>query len=124
MAAFSVVEKLVLLLLISCFSLAQSSAQTSELLFEDVPEFQYARTLADFNATTVLYGIAVGAVLVLFVGVGLYFYDYYGNTSRTEPIPDRDYAQYYQQQNQNSERAYPVYRYVTNICTTFIVAHA
>ncbi|TRY67384.1 hypothetical protein TCAL_16958 [Tigriopus californicus] len=94
-----------------------SSAQTSDqLLFEDVTQFQLsARTLADFNATSVLYGIAVGAVLVLIVGVGLYFYDYYGNTSRTEPIPDRDYAQYYQQQNQNSERAYPALRYVSVI---------
>ena len=41
------------------------------------------RTFVSLNSTYLSYGIAVGAVLVLLLGVGLYLYDYYYGTSRS-----------------------------------------
>ena len=102
-------------LLILTLAVAQSSSSflldDPELDNELVSEFDYAldgaRTFS-FNSTYLLVAVAVGAVLVLAVGVGLYFYDLYVDTGRTEPIPESyDYAQYYQQQYQNAEQAYP-----------------
>ena len=71
-----------------------------------IPTDEYAlgRTLY-FNSTGLLVGVAVGAVLILGIGVALYLYDYFADTSRSEPLPNPDYTQYYQDQYQNSEYA-------------------
>ena len=83
-----------------------------ELLRGFEPEdFELARTFSGFNSTFLLTGLAVGAVLVLLLGVGLYLYDYYATgTSRTEPLPQQDYESYAQAQYANVEQAYPAYR--------------
>ena len=94
--------------------LAQADNELQEGFTEE--DFEIARTFSGFNSTSLLVALAVGAVIVLLVGVGLYLYDVYADTSRTEQLPNPDYANYYQDQYQNAEYAYPaaqqVYRYV------------
>lgn len=81
-------------------------------------EYEMTRTIDGFNSTTVLTVVAVGAVLVLLVGVGLYLYDYYADTSRTEDLDGGAvYADYYQNTYNNAEQAYAApnqqrYRYI------------
>ena len=62
------------------------------------------------NSTGLAYGVAIVAVVVLVAAVGLYLYDYYYGTARTDPIPeyaaDKYYQQYYQDQAQNGQYAY------------------
>ena len=79
-----------------------------ELMRDFQPEdFELARTFDGFNSTALLTGLAVGAVLILLLGVGLYLYDYYATgTSRTEPLPDQQ-EYYAYSQYQNAEQAYP-----------------
>ena len=99
-----------------------ASAEESEF---DSPSFDVvsddlSRTLY-LNSTGLAYGVAIGAVVILVAAVGLYLYDYYYGTARTDPIPgyaaDKYYEQYYQDQAQNGEYAYAdssqYYRYVT-----------
>ena len=99
------------------------SAEESEF---DSPSFDVvsddlSRTLY-LNSTGLAYGVAIGAVVILVAAVGLYLYDYYYGTARTDPIPgyaaDKYYEQYYQDQAQNGEYAYAdssqYYRYVTH----------
>ena len=68
-------------------------------MFEDVDFTAMSldeRTFTSLNSTYLAYGIAVGAILVLLVAVGLYLYDYYYGTSRTDPIEGNfEYNQYY-----------------------------
>ena len=85
----------------------------------DVVSDDLSRTLY-LNSTGLAYGVAIGAVVILVAAVGLYLYDYYYGTARTDPIPgyaaDKYYEQYYQDQAQNGEYAYAdqsqYYRYV------------
>ncbi len=83
-------------------------------------DFELARTFDGFNSTTLLAVVAVGALLVLLIGVGLYLYDYYSDNSKTDPYNTYDYAGYYQDQYQNAQQAYPnaqqVYRYASQEC--------
>ena len=53
-----------------------------------------SRIFVTLNSTYLAYGIAFGAAMVLIVGVGLYLYDYYYGTSRTDPV-EGNYNQYY-----------------------------
>jgi len=68
-------------------------------MFEDVDFTAMSldeRTFTSLNSTYLAYGIAVGAILVLLVAVGLYLYDYYYGTSRTDPVEGNfEYNQYY-----------------------------
>ena len=83
--------------------------------FDDVFDVQplssdeLSRTIY-LNSSGIAYGIAIVAVVVLVAAVGLYLYDYYYGTARTDPIPeyaaDKYYQQYYQDQAQNGEYAY------------------
>ena len=78
------------------------------------------------NSTGLAYGVAIGAVVILVAAVGLYLYDYYYGTARTDPIPgyaaDKYYQQYYQDQAQNGQYAYAdqsqYYRYVSRNFTS------
>lgn len=58
------------------------------------------------NDTYLAYGVAAGAVLILTFAVGLYLYDYYYGTSRTDPVVQPEYSQYY-----NDVEAYNQYLY-------------
>lgn len=79
-----------------------SALPTSEL-FEglDLDELSVMagdeRTFVSLNSTYIAYGVAAGAVLILTLAVGLYLYDYYYGTSRSDPVPtsQADYGQYY-----------------------------
>ena len=62
------------------------------------------RTFVSLNSTYIAYGIAIGAVLILTLAVGLYLYDYYYGTSRSDPVPP-EYTQYYDP-NQYAQYAY------------------
>ena len=68
-------------------------------MFEDVDFTAMSldeRTFTSLNSTYLAYGIAVGAILVLLVAVGLYLYDYYYGTSWTDPVEGNfEYNQYY-----------------------------
>ncbi len=88
--------------------LAASASADNELVEGMTAEdFEMARTFNGFNSTFLLAAIAVGAVLVLLVGVGLYLYDVYSDNSKTDPYPNPDYTAYYADQYQNAEYAYP-----------------
>ena len=70
------------------------------------------RTFVSLNSTYLQYGVAVGAVLVLLAAVGLYLYDYYYGTSRSDPIPDVDpYQQYYTDQEAYNQYLYQQAQY-------------
>ena len=94
----------------------------------DVVSDDLSRTLY-LNSTGLAYGVAIGAVVILVAAVGLYLYDYYYGTARTDPIPgyaaDKYYEQYYQDQAQNGEYAYAdqtqYYRYVLFCAHSFLI---
>ena len=69
------------------------------------------RTFVSLNSTYLQYGVAVGAVLVLLAAVGLYLYDYYYGTSRSDPIPDPAYQQYYTDQEAYNQYLYQQAQY-------------
>merc|ERR1711976_709658 len=66
--------------------------------------------------TYLVYAIAAGALVLLFLAVGLYIYDfYYGTTSRVDVEQNYNQYQYYQDQAyQNAEQAYPYQQYRSN----------
>ena len=83
--------------------------------FNGVDQF---RTFTTLNSTYLVYAIAAGALLVLFLAVGLYIYDfYYGTTSRVDVEQNYNYQYYQDQAYQNAEQAYPYqqYRYVVGL---------
>ncbi len=99
---------LLVFLLCACGPLMTPARADNELVegfTED--DFEMARTFNGFNSTYLLAALAVGAVLVLLVGVGLYLYDVYADTSKTDPYPNPDYSAYYAEQYHNAEYAYP-----------------
>lgn len=108
-----------ILSLVVLFAMTSFVASTEEAAFDVVSE-DLSRTIY-LNSTGLAYGVAIGAVVILVAAVGLYLYDYYYGTARTDPIPgiaaDKYYQQYYQDQAQNGEYAYAdqsqYYRYVT-----------
>ena len=61
-------------------------------------EYELTRTFDSFNSTSLLIVIAVGSVLLLGLGVALYLYDYFADTSRSEPLPS--YSHYYEPEQQ------------------------
>ena len=61
------------------------------------------------NETYIAYAVAGGAVLILIAAVGLYLYDYYYGTSRTDPVVQPEYSQYY-----TDAEAYNQYLYDTH----------
>ena len=107
-----------LVLVLAMASLVASADDFDSPSF-DVVSDDLSRTLY-LNSTGLAYGVAIGAVVILVAAVGLYLYDYYYGTARTDPIPgyaaDKYYEQYYQDQAQNGEYAYAdqsqYYRYV------------
>ena len=107
-----------LVLVLAMASLGASADDFDSPSF-DVVSDDLSRTLY-LNSTGLAYGVAIGAVVILVAAVGLYLYDYYYGTARTDPIPgyaaDKYYEQYYQDQAQNGEYAYAdqsqYYRYV------------
>ena len=107
-----------LVLVLAMASLVASADEFDSPSF-DVVSDDLSRTLY-LNSTGLAYGVAIGAVVILVAAVGLYLYDYYYGTARTDPIPgyaaDKYYEQYYQDQAQNGEYAYAdqsqYYRYV------------
>ena len=110
--------------LVVLFAMASVVASAQEDAFEVQPlvSEDLSRTLY-LNSTGLAYGVAIGAVVILVAAVGLYLYDYYYGTARTDPIPgyaaDKYYEQYYQDQAQNGEYAYAdtnqYYRYAHKI---------
>jgi hypothetical protein len=79
---------------------SMASAIPTSDLFDDVDiaalsTVDMERTFVSLNSTYIAYGIAFGAVLILGLAVGLYLYDYYYGTSRSDPVPGQDYNQYY-----------------------------
>jgi len=68
------------------------------------------RTFSGFNAPSLLAVVAVGAVVILLVAVGLYLYDVYADTQRTSTLRNPDYSSYYQSQYETAEQAYPYYQ--------------
>lgn len=87
----------------------------SLLVEPDFTDFGVARTVA-FNSTYLLIAIAVGAVLILGIGVALYLYDLFNDSDRAD-YQQPDYGAYYSDFYQNGEYAYPYayqqsYRYV------------
>ncbi len=89
---------------------ASSVMADNELSYEE--SFGSMRTFNGFNSTYLLAAVAVGAVLVLLVGVGLYLYDYFNDDTYNKSgySPD-DYAAYYQDTYHNAEYAYPAQQY-------------
>lgn len=80
-------------------------------LFEDLDldalsNLESERTFVNLNSTYLAYGVAAGAVIILMIAVGLYLYDYYYGTSRSDPVVQPDYSQYY-----NEAEAYNQYLY-------------
>ena len=112
-----------ILSLVVLFAMTSLVASADDTTF-DVVSDDLSRTLY-LNSTGLAYGVAIGAVVILVAAVGLYLYDYYYGTARTDPIPgyaaDKYYQQYYQDQAQNGEYAYAdqaqYYRYVTTNTT-------
>ena len=108
-----------ILSLVVLFAMTSLVASADDTTFDVVTD-DLSRTLY-LNSTGLAYGVAIGAVVILVAAVGLYLYDYYYGTARTDPIPgyaaDKYYQQYYQDQAQNGEYAYAdqaqYYRYVT-----------
>ena len=64
-------------------------------LESDLYSYEDTARFVTLNDTYIAYGVAVGAVLILLFAVGLYLYDYYYGTSRTDPVVQPDYNQYY-----------------------------
>ena len=62
------------------------------------------------NSSGLAYIVAGGAAVILIAAVGLYLYDYYYGTAKSDPIPgyaaDKYYQQYYQDQSQYGQYAY------------------
>ena len=116
---------MVLLLLmvgLAMTSLTVEAQPTSEL-FEDVDFSALGtideRTFVSLNSTYLTYGIAAGALIVLLLAVGLYLYDYYYGTSRSDPVP-QDYNQYYTDQEQYNQYLYEQAQYQSRYeCTTY-----
>ena len=102
---------LAIMLMVSLTSLASAEDVQSEDLWEVEPmsSDQLSRTLY-LNSTGLAYGVAIGAALILTAAIGLYLYDYYYGTARTDPVPnyaaDKYYQQYYQDQSQYGQYAY------------------
>ena len=100
-------------------SMVVASDEDVDFEIQQMATDDLSRTLY-LNSTGLAYGVAIGAVVILVAAVGLYLYDYYYGTARTDPIPgyaaDKYYEQYYQDQAQNGEYAYAdqtqYYRYV------------
>ncbi len=89
-------------------SLSSSTHAFNELV-EGMTEadFEMARTINGFNSTVLLATIAVGAVLILLVGVGLYLYDVYSDNSKNDYYYS-DYSGYYNTNTYASpQQAYP-----------------
>ena len=113
----------IILSVVVLFAMTSFVASAEETTF-DVISDDLSRTIY-LNSTGLAYGVAIGAVVILVAAVGLYLYDYYYGTARTDPIPgyaaDKYYQQYYQDQAQNGEYAYAdqsqYYRYVTTYTT-------
>jgi hypothetical protein len=120
---------LLLLVGLAMTSLTVEAQPTSEL-FEDVDFSALGtideRTFVSLNSTYLTYGIAAGALIVLLLAVGLYLYDYYYGTSRSDPVP-QDYNQYYTDQEQYNQYLYEQaqyqsrYEYVTTLQSLLIV---
>ena len=108
-----------LVVLFAMASLVVASEDDVDFEIQQMATDDLSRTLY-LNSTGLAYGVAIGAVVILVAAVGLYLYDYYYGTARTDPIPgyaaDKYYEQYYQDQAQNGEYAYAdqtqYYRYV------------
>ncbi len=124
MALLTYLTPTLLLLLI----LPMSTLSISDFDYADTDLLESATLEGDmrtftFNSTYLLVAVAVGAVLILAIGAGLYFYDSFVDTTgrKDQPVPSQyDYEQYYQQQYQNAEYAYPAaaqqqYRYVKRV---------
>jgi hypothetical protein len=100
-----------LVVILGMASLVASAEESNNDPFEVQPlsSDELSRTIY-LNSTGLAYGVAIIAVVVLVAAVGLYLYDYYYGTARTDPIPnyaaDKYYQQYYQDQAQNGEYAY------------------
>ena len=102
-----------LIVILGMASIVASAEESNK--FDDVFDVrpmgsdELSRTIY-LNSTGLAYGVAAIAVIVLVAAVGLYLYDYYYGTARTDPIPeyaaDKYYQQYYQDQAQNGEYAY------------------
>ncbi len=95
----------ILALLVGMMALNAVEAVPSEY-FDDntLSAVEMERTFVSLNSTYIAYGIAAGAVLILILAVGLYLYDYYYGTSRSDPLPE-GYDQYYDP-NQYAQYAY------------------
>ncbi len=100
-----VLSSAALVVLMCPASAADNNHEDWQLL--DQSDFELARTFNGFNSTYLLAAVAVGAVLVLLVGVGLYLYDVYADTSKTDPYPNPEYSAYYSEQYNNAQYAYP-----------------
>ena len=97
---------LVLLGLAACAAAMDFDADPELLYAEDVGSM---RTFAGFNSTTALVALGAIAIIGLVVAGGLYLLGG-ANLGRTDPLPDPNYNvynEYYGQQYQNAEQAYP-----------------
>ena len=107
---------LLLLLAVTVASnISEARGAAASELFEDVNfdalsqiDFD-ERTFVNLNSTYLAYGVATGAVLVLMLGAGLYLYDYYYGTSRTDPV--EGYNQYYTDQEAYNQYLYQQAQY-------------
>ena len=112
-----------MLALVSLLFISSAMALPTAELFEglDLDELSLMagdeRTFVSLNSTYIAYGIAAGAVLILTLAVGLYLYDYYYGTSRSDPVKQPDYTQYYNDQQQYQQAYYQqqaeTYRYIS-----------
>ena len=103
-----------LVVILAMSSIAAASAEESSNDFDvfnvqPLSSDELSRTIY-LNSSGIAYGVAIAAALVLVAAVGLYLYDYYYGTARTDPLPgyaaDKYYEQYYQDQYQNGQYAY------------------
>ena len=88
--------------LIMLVGLASLPPYTSAFDYElldpiDLGNFDLSRTIY-LNSTYVAYAVAAGAVLILIIAIGLYLWDYYYGSSKSDYIPT-DYSGYYQDPN-------------------------
>jgi len=90
-------------LLLSSAAKADDPADLFDLQALDANEL--SRTVY-FNSTYLAYGVAVGAVLLIITAIGLYLYDYYFVTSRSDPVAPDQYYNPYADQAQYANYAY------------------